>query len=300
MPLSFSLNAVQHVEFGVGYEVDNQEYFALVPVDQSVQDALVEMAEATWEALQRFDPEEYQPSEKHSSSEYLLLPLDSDLAAWMRNLHTVANLRPDGRALEDPGALFCYFAKFTDARGRPLTAVRRASQFKGIVRKRLLQFLADTMKLVEDTTFRLDDEFDFLIDRTQIHVLHPSGLETLGELQEAVRAAVPENIAAIRRNIPFVEFESIAEYATGHTRAARLLASIRGQQETRNIAVRLLHNACETHNVRTQLGRDGRLTVVAGHEMEFLNILDRRMYVQQLVEGLPERYQAASRRRVGN
>jgi hypothetical protein len=147
---------------------------------------------------------------------------DNHFAARVNNLHTAGNLPSSGDALEDPAALFCYFARMVDARSRRLTAVRRASQFKGIVKKRLVQFVTDALKLVEDDTFKLDEEFDFLVDRNRIHILRPSGFESIAELQGAVREAVPANVEIIQNDIPFVDFSNIAEYAAGHTRAASL------------------------------------------------------------------------------
>ena len=301
MALSFSFDSVRHIEFGVGHEITGEEHFSLVPVDQSVQGALQEMAVSTWRAMQDNDgnPAEYQPSEKYASVEYVYLETNSDLATRANNLHTAIHLPLNADALEDPASLFCYFARMSDGRGRHLTAVKRASQFKGIVKKRLIQFVTDTLRLVEDDTFKLDDEFDFLVDRSRVHILRPSGFESFAELQEAVRAAVPANVEVIQTDIPFVDFSSIAEYATTHTRAARHLASIRSQRETQNLSERLLHRACETHGVRMQR-RNGRITILAGSEMDFLDILDRRMYALQLVEGSQERYRASSRRKVGN
>jgi hypothetical protein len=301
MALSFSFDSVQHIEFGVGYETNGEEHFSLVPVDQDVQAALQEMATNTWRAMQDSDrePAEYEPSEKYASVEHVYMATDSDFAVRVNNLHTAANLPSNGDALDNPAALFCYFARMVDARSGRLTAVRRASQFKGIVKKRLVQFVTDALKLVEDNTFKLDEEFDFLVDRNRIHILHPSGFESIAELQGAIREAVPANVEIIQNDIPFVDFSNIAEYAASHTRAARHLASIRGQRETQNLSERLLHRACETHGVRMQR-RVGRISILPGSEMDFLDILDRRMYALQLVEGSQERYRASSRRKVGN
>ena len=155
------------------------------------------------------------------------------------------------------------------------------------------------MKLVEDDTFKLDRDFDLLIDSERVHILRPSGFESIGELQEAICAAVPGNVAEIARDMEFVDFGTIAEYAQSHPRAARYLASIRAQRETHDISRNLLTNACAKYGIDLEQ-TNGRILVMAGSEMEFLNVLDRRLYELELVPGRPERYRASSRQRIGN
>jgi hypothetical protein len=301
MPLNFRFDGVRSSAFGVGHEGDEQNVFYMVPVDADVQTALQEMAKNTWEAIQQqeADGREYQPSEKYGAQEYVFLPLEHDLATRLRQLHEAANLDLNVHALSHPSSLFCYFASFEDRGGNHLTAVRRATQFKGIVRSRLVHIVSDSMKLVEDDTFRLDRDFDLLIDSNRVHILRYSGFEAIGQLQEAICAAVPANIAEIERDIEFIDFASISDYAQRHPRAARYLASIRGQRETQNISPRLLSDACTKYGINLKQV-NGRIVVMPGSELEFLNVLDRSMYELELVEGRPERYRASSRQRVGN
>jgi hypothetical protein len=299
MKLAFNLESVHTTEFGVGRYVDDAEAFLLVPVDANVQDVLREMATATWEAMQNNteDPEEYQPSEKHGGQQYVYLEAASPFAGPLQNLHTANNLPTDADALSEPSLLFLYFARFVDARHRRLTAVRRATQFKGVLRARLLRFIDDTLQLLQENTFRLDSDFDLLIDSSYVHILRPSGFEIIGGLQEAIRSAVPANIAQIKADMPFVNFDGIQSYAERHTRAARHLASIRSQQETLNISPTLLRNVCKTQKIGFTTNK-GVITVDAGQEMDFLDVLDRRRYELELVAGSQELYKAASRRKI--
>src|SRR5438552_4416087 len=147
MPLAFDLQRVTVTEFGVGRDEEQEQSFTLVPVDTSVQTALREMARDTWNAMVKLDddPREYEPSEKHASSEYLVMRLDSDLATSLRLLHQAVNLPLNAATLADPKDIFCYFARMTDGPGRRLTAVRRATQFKGVLHSRgLMRFIDDT------------------------------------------------------------------------------------------------------------------------------------------------------------
>jgi very-short-patch-repair endonuclease len=266
------------------------------------QTALQEIAQNTWDTIQGMnsDGSEYQPSQKYASQEYVHLSLNSELAVRMRNLHTSVNLTLDSNALEDPSSLFCYFAQFVDLQGRRLTGIRRASQFKGIVKSRLIQFISDALKLVVDNTFKLDRDFDMLIDSSRVHILRPSGFEIVGKLQESICAAVPGNIATIQQEMTFVDFACIQAYAESHPRAARYLASIRSQRETQNISAERLKHVCITHGIQLEEEADGRIIVRPGSELDFLNVLDRRLYELELVEGQPERYKASSRQKVGD
>ncbi len=299
MPLDFSFDAIQHTEFGVGREIDGEEDFSLLPVDAAVQTALQEMARSTWNTICGFEGEGrmYEPSEKYAPQEYVFLRIDSTLAENLRQLHLANNMELDAGALNPTSAIYCYFARFTDRNGRRLTAVRRATQFKGIVKSRLIQFMTDALKIVTDTTFRLDHDFDLLIDSNLIHILHPAGFEAIGKLQEAVCGAVPENIEVISAQMEFVDFTRIQEYAESHPRAARYLASIRSLGETENISQPLLISVCATHGIGIEQV-NGRISILAGNEMDFLNVLDRRMYRLELVEGTPERYKAGSRQKL--
>ena len=91
-------------------------------------------------------------------------------------------------------------------------------------------------------------------------------------------------------------FSSIEKYASKHPRAARYLAAIRGQ--LLNIDKTALKNYCTGTGVEIEEHGD-KIIVPAGHEMGFLEVLDRRRYAVSLVkEQQPERYRAANRRKV--
>jgi hypothetical protein len=301
MKLNFDIANVIVTEFGVGRDDGGGQTFVAVAVDAEVQTALREMVAVTWEAMQN-DPDgpaRYEPSEKHGGTEYLYLPLDDDLAASVRELHEAANLPLNSHALDDPGDVFCYFARLTDKKGSHLSALRRAIQFKGVLKSRLLRLVTDSLKLIDDRVFKLDSDFDLLIDSTTVHILRPSGFEFAGKLQEAILAAVPDNIQAIRKDLGFVDFGRVQEYAKKHPRAARFLASIQGQAETKNIDKSALKKLCKSTGVEITEVK-GKITITAGHEMGFLEVLDRRRYELELVKGQPERFKAGSRRRLEN
>lgn len=299
MDLNFDMNSIVTVEFGTGRDIEGGRTFAIAPIDNQVQEALQDMLTKTASALNadEDEPKLYEPTEKYASQEALYIPTNDEYVTELRELHTATNLETDADALNETPSMFCYFARFVDQGTRQLTAVRRATQFKGILKSRLIRFFDNTLQMVNDDIFKLDRDFDMLIDSDNIQILRPSGFEFVGRLQAAIRSAVKSNVQAIQADIPFVEFENIQAYAQSHTRAARYLASISSQKATENISRKLLRRACKTHGVEVQL-KGGKIEVSAGHEMAFLDILDRRRYVQELIEGSTEHYKASGRQRL--
>jgi hypothetical protein len=302
MTVSFDFQNVTITEFGVGRDEAEGDSFLVVPTDHDVQVALQEMAIATRDEMNRISetaPPVYEPSEKYGSSEYVYLPLQDEMAKQVRFIHEATNLAVDSKALSDPSKVFCYFARMGDAKGNHLTGIRRASQFKGILKNRLIRIVTDALKLVEDQVFKLDTDFDLLVDDERIHILRPSGFELVGELQAAVMDAAPDNIKLIKDDLPFVDFASIEAYASTHPRAARHLASIRAQDEAKDIDKTALKKLCKRTGVKIQ-DTNGKITIDEGSEMGFLEVLDRRRYHLELVKNSSEYFKAASRRKIGN
>jgi len=299
MNWDFDINKVKVTEFGIGRDDGDEQAFVAVPVDAQVQTALQEMMQATWKGMQKDEegPAKYEPSEKHASTEYLYLPLDDDLATPIRNLHQAQNLTIDSSALENVASMFCYFVRLTDKKDKRLTALRRATQFKGVLKSRLLRFVSDSLKIVEDKIFKLDNDFDLLADSKNIHILRPSGFEFAGKLQQAILDAAPSNIKKIAKDLSFVDFSGIETYAGRHPRAARYLASIQSQGETKNIDRAALRKHCKNTNVDVSL-KDGKIVIADGHEIAFLEVLDRRRYEQNLTKGPTERFKATGRRKL--
>ena len=301
MNLDFDLNDVKVIEFGVGRDNGNVEVFTCMAVDADVQAALREMAIASWTYMNELsqDPQNYDPSEKHAGSEHLYLPLDDILATRMRDLHQANNLPMDSNALATPNEVFCYFARMSDGQGRRLTAFRRATHFKGVLKNRLVRLTTNALELINDKVFKLDNDFDMLIDGEHLHILRPSAFEFVGQLQEAILAAVPNNIKKIQADLKYVDFSPIEDYASHHPRAARYLASICSQKDTKNIDKSLLKRLCKTTGVEIK-ETNGKITVGDGHVMDFLEVIDRRRYRLELIKGSPEQFRAASRQKLGS
>lgn len=303
MKIEFDFGKVTSVEFGVGLDHDdgagNTSYF-VVPADDEVQIALREMAHATQVTLSEQDKfSMFEAGEKHGSTEYLYLPIDDDLAAPMKELYEANNLPVDPKALKQHDAIFCYFARFRDNKGRKLVAVRRSTQFKGVLKTRLIikRMNNDTMTLIKDEVFKLDNDFDLLVDKDHVHIWRPVSYEFLCHLTEAILKAVPDNVKAIAKELPFVDFTGIQAYASEKPRAARYLSSIRSQKEMKDVDKKALKDLCDATEVGYK-DANGKLAIKDQDVLGFLEVLDRRRYIVELVKGKAERYVANSRRRL--
>ena len=304
MDLNFDVDSIRLTEFGVGRDLQDDDHgFYGVSSNGDVQDELIDMVRTTIGSLSRLetesgDPKQYSPSEKHGGTEYLILPIDNDLAQIFSDLHDTDNLPLDPQTLNYTGNIFCYFARFTDATSRRLIALRRASQFKSIRTRKVMRYFGNELDLVDDPLFALNNDFDLLVDSEDIHILHPSGFEFAGKLRQAILNAVPTNVAAIQIEIPYVAFQEIQEYAESRPRAARYLASILSQNLT-GIDANALTELCDRTNVEVN-EVDGQIAIEDGHIMGFLEVLDRRRYENELIPGAPERFRASSRERLSS
>lgn len=299
MKLEFDINQVDTTEFGVGLDNDEKPLFFAIPVDAKVKDTLGEMVRSTWAEVQGVEggPREYEPSEKYGSIEYVYLSTKSAFSKLLADLNGASNLAINRRALNQTDRLFCYFTRMVDTSGRRLTGIRRATHFKGVIKKRLIQLFTDALKLLEDTVFKLDDNFDLLVDDSHVHILRPSGFEFIGKLKDEILNAVSGNVEELKKDLPFVGFSVIEQYASTHPRAARYLASIRGNAMTKGIDEDLLISSCRRQGIELT-DKDGKIEVTPGSEMGFIKLLDRRLYDIELVQNTTEHYEAGSRRRV--
>ena len=298
MKLDFRLDNITVTEFGVGLDSNAEMGYVGVPTNDRVKDALREMVRDTWNAMRQDteEPPAYDPGETHVSTEYSVVSADGQIDGTVRELHDAGRLDLDGSALDRPECILCYFARYADESGRRLTAMRRASQFKGILKPRKVHIRSDTLELIEENIFKLDVDFDFLMDSAHTHIWRPSGFEFVAGLKQEILDAVPKNVASIQADLPFVDFGGVEEYACKHSRAARYLASIRAQS-TRGISRDALKALCSETGVEI-VEQDGTVSVGDAHVIGFLEVLDRRRYRVDLVPGLAERFKAASRRRI--
>lgn len=303
MPVKFQIDAFADVsdntvEFGVGRDDRGDDLFVLAPTQLPVKRDLADIARRTIAIVSEMDAGsvEFDPAETYGSLEYVWLPIESPLGARVVRIHE-GDFQPSGSALDHPSEIFCYFARFEARDGTRLTGIKRSSQFKSLLRSPLIKWAEDGVYRVEDDTFKLDSDFDVLVDSVRVHILRPAGFEFLGQLQAVVLANVDTNVADLRAAMEFVDFGPIAAYARVHPRAARYLAAIRSQGHANDVDRSRLVRLCRSTGVDVTVS-NGVVAVQPGSELAFLEALDRRRYELELVRGSREQYRAPSRRRL--
>ena len=304
MKLNFDLSHIKSTEFGIGWGNGDECEYVSVPVETAVQAALIEMVKTTWEEMQNSDgkndgkvPPQYEASEKYESNEYVYINTIDPIAEPLINLHEAVNLPVFAAAMKSPNTISCYFVRLTDHEENRLTGLRQATYFKGISNKNLIRIIDDTFKLVEDGVFKLDNDFDLLIDSDCFHIWRPKAFEAMNEMKQKILDAVQKNVSELKQEIPYVDFGTIGSYASKHPRAARYLASIR-KQNIKDTDPHLLKDLCNSTGVEFN-EVDGKMEFAEKHIMGFLGILDRRRYRVELIQNTPELYKAASRQKLG-
>ena len=298
MTLQIDLSDISRVEFGVGLKGPSHYEFTSVPTDSGVKSALIEMVQATARQLDsdRPVPQSYEPTEKYVSGEYSVVASGDPLEAKVREIHEIDALPPDSGALTDPSRVSCYFARLEDNHGRRLTAIRQATYFKGVLGKKLLRFYTDSLQMVDDRVFKLDNDFDLLIDSDHTHILRSRAFESIAQLKAAILGGVKKNVSEIQQDLDFVDFRNVESYASTHVLAAGCLASIR-QQDLAGITPTSLISECKRLNVAVN-PVNGKVSVHDEDVMNFLRVLDRRRYRSDLVSNDPEHFMADSRRKI--
>lgn len=300
MTLAFDFQSArpEDVQFGVGFKKSAP---AVVSTELPVRQALLDMAADTWRAMEgsleedSTGPSVYEPADKHSGSEYLVLDIEDDLAANAKLIHTAQHLSTLNNFYDVLPSMAFYFAQFVDSTGNVLTGLKKATEFKGTLNKRAVVYLiGDALRLVDRPTFQLDRDFDMLIDHTQVHVLRPGQFEHMLQLQAAILAAVPKNIALVAEHLPFVACDGLQLYASTRPRAAQYVASIRQNSYGQGVTQELLADACVVWRVEHGCV-DGKIVIADTSIMTFLRLLDRRLYETRLVDGKVEQYLAGSR-----
>ncbi len=265
--------------------------------DDSVRAILGEMAEDTWGRMTEIseDPVEYDPANRYGSSDYAAVVLDDPLAEVFREIHETQSFDPGGNILDNPSRIFCYFARLTDDNGLSLTAVRRATDFKGMVRKRgrMVHIGDDRVTLVPRDVFLLDNDFDVLVDDDMVHILHVRGFEQVGGLTAMVRAAASRNLTKLKDTLSFLEWEFDTASWRCSVGVVRQLSSV-VRQQLQGISVDLLIDRCQAGAVPFTQTANG-LSFSEDSMPGLLDALGRRFYKQELIPGVKERYRAGNR-----
>lgn len=290
----------RNIEFGICTIIDGQQTVVRIPIDNSVRTTLYEMHENFYETYFGIegDAELFQPSEKYASTEKLLVPLANENLNSLQEIYNQNDMPVANISIgEIANNISFYFAIFRHNNGSKQIAIKRPSQFKGLLRKKLIQFIDDTLQVVPDNIFKLDNDFDFIIHEVNIDILHPTGFNFIANIDEEVLRSAADSTRQLSLRIQYINFNYLADFV-GHSKtAAKLVASIKSRTDLeRTCQIKLLEKCVRIGvNIREE---NGQILPDETDIVRFLEILDRRGYDFDITEDLPEIYVASSRRRV--
>ncbi|MFK5924665.1 MAG: DUF4868 domain-containing protein [Verrucomicrobiota bacterium] len=299
--MPFNLSSIDRSEFYVCLTEGNEEKHYQIPIDLEVQNALGEMFIETLLRIRKLQEDEgiedFSPSQKYGATDAVSCPMDSEFCEAPRHLLEENNIPETKHALDDLIKISYYYAILWDDTGEKALGVRRASQFKGILKSKLLTIVDNSLHLLQDNAFKLDSNFDYIVFDDILWALRPAGLEFTAKLTDAVKAAAPQAAADVATRMSFLNLNKLGEYAAKHPRAARYLAAVRSRNDLELISQDLLIKYCENTNIELQT-EEGKISPSTGHELHFLEVLDRRIFTAELIKGEKERYEAPNRRTI--
>ena len=299
MANNFNYENVTTVNFGVSLKTDTGSRMFEIEIGDDIQQILVENLNETTENLRSSVPEPFDPGQLYGSYAYVFLPLSSPLAETARALYNLDDLDVNANALDFPDNIEYYFAIFYDAQGNKLVAVKRAQQFKVTVRARgrLVRKFDGTLKTIEDDIFKLDKDFDFIIDGDSIHIYRPTSFNLIGEVDQAVFAAAQANLQDVSHRIGFVNLESLEEMVQQSKKAAKYIASISMRADLERFSLERIKEEARRARVNI-VDNAGVLRPTEGEELAFLQLLDSRRFQHRFTDDEDEVYEAPNRRRV--
>ena len=290
----------KNIEFGICTIIDGQQTVVRIPIDNSVRSTLFEMHENFYQSYFGIegDPEVFQPSEKYASTEKLIVPLANENLSSLQEIYNQNDIPIANIALgEIANKISFYFAVFRHNNGAKQIAVKRPSQFKGLLRKKLIQLIDDTLQVIPDNIFKLDNDFDFIIHNINIDILHPTGFNFIANIDEEVLRSAADSTRQLSVRVKFINFNYLADFVSHSKTAAKLVASIKSRTDLERTSQAKLMEKCVRIGVNIR-EENGQLLPDENDIVRFLEILDRRGYDFDITEDLPEIYVASSRRRV--
>lgn len=290
----------RNIEFGICTIIEGQHAIVRIPIDDSVRTMLFDMHDEFYKVYFGIegDPEQFQPSEKYGNTEKLIIPLNNENLVSLQELYNQNNIPIANVALgELANSITYYFAIFRHRNGSKQIAVKRPSTFKGLLKKKLIQFIDDTLQVLPDNVFKLDNDFDFVIHENLIDILHPTGFNFIANIDEEILRSAAATTRQLTARIQFINFNYLADFV-GHSKtAAKLVASIKSRDDLERTSQEKLLEKCARIGVNVR-EENGQLMPEENDIVRFLEILDRRGYDFDITDDQPEIYVASSRKRI--
>ena len=288
------------VNFGIALRSNGNLYF--VPTDAGLKGALKEMIAGTVAALNtaQGDWQAYDISEDYGQRRRVYCNRGSEYMAVFSTLFDAGALDDLTNLPDHVNDIEYYFAEITDDQNRRMVGVRKATQFKGTVKakNRLVRMTNDTLSIIEDTVFKLDNEFDVLITDANVYILNDTQMQLLADITSRVAATAKDKIQAIENTITFLDLSRIKEKIEKHPRVARYAASIAQNPLIANFQRAKIETLAQQHGIVFKELETGKLQCRVEDEAKLMELLDARRYHLDLADNGGDPYRATGRQKV--
>ncbi len=288
------------IEFGICTNIKGEQKVVRIPIDNSVRQFLYEMYEEFYNTYFGIDgePQQYQTSEKYGTTEKLIIPLNNEHLQSLLDLYNKNDIDiTDVELGQIANFITYYFAIFRNNNGSKQIAVKRPSVFKGLLKKKLIRFIDDTLQGIGDNVFKLDNDFDFVINQDNVEILHPISFNFIANIEDEILRSAANATRQLSEKIQFVNFDYLANFVSHSKTAAKLIASIKSRDDLESTSQEKLIEKCSRIGVNIK-EENGKIVPVENHIVRFLEILDRRGYDFDITVDQPEIYVASSRKRI--
>jgi hypothetical protein len=174
-----------------------------------------------------------------------------------------------------------------------LIGFKHAKSFKASLKSTHL-FLKETLSVVPDPLFRLDEKFDFLVERDSIFVLNATSLEAIAEVEDYIARKYKVRAKALAKTVADIDWDHVAVYADRRPRAQRLIIALSKRDDIQalnpRIFRRMLNDCGASYTVK-----NGVFCPAPKSEIKFLETLEGRRWLHDISGKHPYRYRATNR-----
>jgi hypothetical protein len=295
-----NIESIISVNFGIALR--NSGYLYFVPTDAGLKGALKEMIVVTAAALNAAQGEwqAYDISEDYGQRRRVYCNRDNEYMAVFSTIFDAGTLDDLTNLPDHANDIEYYFAEITDIQNRRMVGVRKATQFKGTVKakNRLVRMINDTLSIIEDSVFKLDNEFDLLITDGHVYILNDAKMQQLGDITSRVAATAKDKIQSIEDTITFLDLSRVKEKIEKHPRVARYAASIAQNPLIANFQRAKIEALALQHGIVFKELDTGKLQCRVQDEARLMELLDARRYHLDLADDGGDPYRATGRQKV--
>lgn len=291
---------ITSVNFGIGLRSNGNHYF--VPTNAGLKDALKEMTASTVAAFNaaQGDWQPYDISEDYGQRRRVYCNRENEYMAVFSSLFDAGAFDDLTNLPDHVNDIEYYFAEITDNQNRRMFGVRKATQFKGTVKakNRLVRMANDTLSIIEDTVFKLDNEFDVLITDAHVYILNDAKMQQIADITSRVAATAKDKIQAVEDTITFLDLSRIKKNIEQHPRVARYAASIAQNALIGSFKRARIEQLAQQHGIVFKELDTGKLQCRVQDETKLMELLDARRYHLDLADDGGDPYRATGRQKV--